>query len=87
MYYKAKERDDQEMIELLGQLVQKHPRNGFKKLYFRIRNLGYDWNHKRIYRIYKKLGLNIRRKMKKRLPMRIKTPLTRHCAPQFCILF
>jgi len=76
LYYKAKGRDDQEIIELLSRLVEKYPRNGFKKLYFRIRNLGYDWNHKRIYRLYKKLGLNIRRKMKKRLPLRIKTPLT-----------
>jgi len=83
LYYKAKETDDQETIELLGRLVEKYPRNGFKKLYFRIRNLGYDWNHKRIYRIYKKLGLNIRRKMKKRLPMRIKTPLTELSNPNY----
>ena len=81
LYYEAKERDDQETIELLERLVEKYPRNGFKKLYFRIRNLGYDWNHKRIYRIYKKLGLNIRRKMKKRLPMRIRTPLTELVSP------
>lgn len=83
LYYKAKRRDDQEIIELLSRLVEKHPRNGFKKLYFRIRNLGYDWNHKRIYRLYKKLGLNIRRKMKKRLPLRIKTPLTELSHPNY----
>ena len=41
----------------------------------RIRNLGYLWNHKKIYRVYKSLGLNIKRKTKKRLPERIKTPL------------
>lgn len=81
MYYKTKEHNDQEIIELLSQLGQKYPRNGFKKLYFRIRNLGYEWNHKRIYRVYKKLGLNIRRKMKKRLPTRIKTPLGELLAP------
>ena len=83
MYYKTKAKADEEIIELLNHFAEKYPRNGFKKFYFRIRNLGYDWNHKRIYRIYKKLGLNIRRKMKKRLPMRIKTPLTELSSPNY----
>lgn len=63
------------MIEILNHLAQKHPRNGFKKLYLRIRNKGYLWNHKRIYRVYKALGLHIRRKTKHRLPTRVQTPL------------
>jgi putative transposase len=80
-YYQSKERDDTEVIELLNHLAQKHPRNGFRKLFLRIRNSGYEWNHKRVYRVYKQLGLNIRRKMKKRLPERIKTPLQELSAP------
>ena len=76
MYYKSQKKDsDIELIEVLNHLVQKHPRNGFKKLYLCIRSSGYEWNHKRVYRIYKKLGLTIRRKMKKRLPIRVQTPL------------
>jgi putative transposase len=63
------------VIDILNHLAAKHPRNGFRKLYLRIRNAGYEWNHKRVYRVYKDLGLNIRRKMKRRLPERIKTPL------------
>ena len=49
--------------------------------FLRIRNSGYEWYHKRIYLVYKQLGLNIRRKMKKRLPERIKTPLQELSAP------
>jgi len=64
-----------EIIDILNHFAQKYPRNGFRKLYLRIRNSGYEWNHKRVYRIYKQLGLNIRRKSKRRLPERIKTPL------------
>lgn len=57
--------------------MEKFPNSGFKKLCLRIRNKGYKWNHKRVYRVYRQLGLNIRRKTKKRLPARIKTPLIR----------
>jgi putative transposase len=36
-----------------------------------LRNQGYPWNHKRIRRIYLALGLNLRRKPRKRLPARL----------------
>ena len=35
------------------------PRNGFFLIYHRIRKLGYKWNHKRVYRVYKVLGAYI----------------------------
>lgn len=58
-YYQPKERDDTEVIELLNHLAQRrHPRNGFRKLFLRIRNSGYQWNHKRVYRVYKQLEAN-----------------------------
>ena len=49
-------------------------------LYHRIRKLGYKWNHKRVYRVYKALGLNIKRRTKKRIPTRIKQPLQYLCS-------
>lgn len=76
-YYKPiKKADDEKLVDILNRLSSLHPRNGFKKLYLRIRNLGYKYNHKKVYRLYKKLGLNIRRNTKKRLPARVKTPLS-----------
>ena len=75
LYYQPKAHNDQDVIDVLNHFAQKHPRNGFRKLFLRIRNAGYEWNHKRVYRIYRQLGLNIRRKTKKRLPQRTKTPL------------
>ena len=54
----------------------KHPRWGFPKCRKRLRTLGYRWNHKRIYRVYLTLGLNMRRRAKRRLPNRNPLPLT-----------
>jgi len=48
----------------------------FRKLYVLLRRQGYRWNHKRVYRIYCGLKLNIRRKSKKRLPSRNPQPLS-----------
>lgn len=73
--YKKTPRDDSSLIEALRELVDKHPGIGFWKCYYRLRRKGHTWNHKRLYRVYTLLKLNIRRRHKRRLPQRIKEPL------------
>lgn len=68
--YCPKPRDDAPIIETLVSLAEKHPRYGFHKLLLLVRRLGHGWNHKRVYRVYCELKLNLRRKGKKRLPSR-----------------
>ena len=68
-------KDDSELHENLIALSEKHPREGFWKCYFRLRNQGRKVNHKRLHRIYKSAGLSLRRKSKKRKIIRVKEPL------------
>jgi len=75
MTYQKVPKDDSSLIEALHQLVEKHPTIGFWKCYYRLRRKGYDCNHKRLYRVYTLLRLNVRRKAKHRIPQRIKEPL------------
>lgn len=74
MGYQSK-KDDQTLVDHLNKLSEVHPREGFWKCYYRLRNAGETINHKRLHRVYKQMGLPLRRKAKKRLPARIKEPI------------
>jgi putative transposase len=73
--YTPKLRVDEDVIDQLNSLIVKHPAIGFWQSYHRIRSKGLVWNHKRVYRVYTELKLNIRRRSKKRLPARVKQAL------------
>lgn len=81
MYYYKTVRDDSETIAKLQELAANYPTEGQDLYYGRIRTQGYKWNYKRVRRVYLLLGLNHRRKVKKRLPERVKNPLVRPSAP------
>lgn len=66
---------DRPIAEALSVLAETKPGLGFWKLFRRLRRLGHEWNHKRVYRVYCLLKLNLRRKAKKRLPPRDPMPL------------
>ena len=76
-FYYDSVKDDSEVIAALQDLAFKHPSYGFRKLFAYIQRSGKKWNHKMVYRIYKLLKLNKKRKGKRRLPARIKQPLMR----------
>lgn len=66
------------------QLSADHPRYGFKKLFRMIRAEGFFMNHKRCYRIYCELKLNLKRKNKKRLPKRVERALVQPLQSNEC---
>jgi putative transposase len=78
---------DAPVIAALQAVIKQHPRHGFWKCYDRIcgkskstesvrrANSGKGWNHKRVYRVYCALKLNLPRRTKRRLPTRVRQPL------------
>jgi putative transposase len=61
---------DQVVIEELQRLAESYPAYGFQMMFDKLRQEGFAWNRKRVYRLYKALNLNLRRKGKRRLPNR-----------------
>jgi putative transposase len=66
---------DAPVIGALATLVEGRPNRGFWKCRKLLRRQGWPWNHKRIYRVYKLMKLNLRRPAKRRLPKRLRVPL------------
>jgi putative transposase len=73
--YQKRTGKDGPVITSLQGLVEKFPAIGFWQCYYRIRRSGFVWNHKRVYRIYTLLKLNLRRRARRRLPARVKQAL------------
>lgn len=82
--YESRRQPDDEVIEVLMRLAESKPRWGFGLMFDWLRMHGYEWNHKRVYRVYKELELNLRIKPKKRLPARESVPLDEAQAPNDC---
>jgi putative transposase len=75
--YERRLSDDNLLIaELLLGLTQAQRNWGFGLCFLYLRNVkGYSWNHKRVYRIYRELELNLRIKPRKRLKREKPEPL------------
>lgn len=67
--YRAKLSDENtDIANWLVLLTDRHRNGGFKLCFLYLRNVrGFGWNHKRVYRIYCELALNLRIEPKKRL--------------------
>jgi hypothetical protein len=74
-YYYRSVKDDGEVVVELQKLANDPPTYGFRKLFAYLRRAGRPWNHKKVYRVYRSLNMNKRKKGKRRLPQRIKQPL------------
>lgn len=76
MYYKPKPKDDAPVNDKMNSLTDRYPTYGFWKMYSMIRLDDLIWNHKMVHRVYFEMGLNIRRKKKRRLLVPVKETLT-----------
>jgi putative transposase len=72
-YVPARPRHEGPVIAAVQGYVEQNQMHGFDKLYPVVRRQGFG--KCRLYRVYKALGLNIKRRGERRLPARIKAPL------------
>lgn len=68
MYYYESVKDDSEVEQKLRWYAEQLPTRGFPEYYKRIRREGLVWNRKRVKRVYTKLGMARRKKVKRRIP-------------------
>lgn len=70
-YSAKKNAENGEIADWLMRLTDNHRNWGFGLCFLYLRNVkGFGWNHKRVYRIYRELELNLRIKPRKRLVRR-----------------
>jgi putative transposase len=67
MFYYTSTKDDREVEDKLRWYAEHYPARGFSQYFKRIRKEGLIWNHKRVRRVYLKLGMNRRKKAKRRI--------------------
>ena len=66
-------RSDEALRERLVEAAREQPRWGYRRLEILVRESGMAVNHKRIFRVYRELGLTVRRRKRKRL-VRVGSP-------------
>lgn len=67
--------EDTTIQDALNAVVGEHARWGFWKCFHWLRQQGFKWNHKRVWRIYCDLRLNLPRRIRRRLPVGKAQPL------------
>ena len=75
VWYCQSHKDDTEIIAKLQLYAELYPTRGFDDHHGKIRNEQLRWSRNRVLRVYRELGLGLRRKHKRRLPARSKRPL------------
>jgi putative transposase len=64
--YQGRERGDAELRQRLRELAAERRRFGYRRLHVLLRRPGLRANHKRVYRLYRAEGLQVRRRARKR---------------------
>lgn len=66
--YRAKEisTDEKQLVTRLHELARKHPRYGYRMMTAKLRQEGWQVNFKRVYRLWRKEGLKVPKKTRKK---------------------
>ena len=74
--YRTRRPDDLHLRQQLNELAMKYPRYGYRQLGDRLRRQGDRYNEKKVYRVYREEGLQVRRRKKKRARSGPRRPLS-----------
>ena len=88
--YTSKARDQSPLRIRLRDLALSRPRYGYRRLHVLLRREGWPVNAKRVWRHYKLLELNMRRKVgreKRASQLRVEPPAPTRCGQQWCMDF
>lgn len=73
--HKSRAKDQRPLIIRLKDIAASRPRFGYKRLHILLRREGWHVNHKRVYRLYVKLGLQVRTKKRAKRISQPRVPL------------
>lgn len=73
--------DNRELLARLQAHAAVRPRYGYRRLHVLVEREGLHANHKRVHRVYREAGLQVRRRSRKRLTRVERLPLARPSAP------
>lgn len=71
-FYYESVKDDGEVEEAIRKAAEHE--EGFWKIFKVLRREGHQWNHKKVYRVFKAMHYEKRSRLRKRLPARVKHP-------------
>jgi len=75
LYRYVRRRVDGELQQRIEAIAADKRRYGYRRVYVRLRREGWSVNRKRVYRIYRDLGLAVRRRKRKRIGIVERRPL------------
>ncbi len=82
LYYRSiKAEQDQALADMIREVAFKYTFYGYRRIHFVVNKCGIHANHKRVYRIYKSLGLQRQKPRKNKKRIIVQKPLTE---PIFC---
>jgi putative transposase len=79
--YRSFRGDDRGLRERMLEHAARRPRFGYRRIHVLLRREGELVNHKRIYRLYRYLGLSVRRRRRKRVAPYLRRPKPIPAAP------
>ena len=66
LYYHAKKRDDEKLRDALKRVAAQRKRWGYRRLTVVLRREGFADNHKRVYRVYRELSLQVPKRRRRK---------------------